>query len=95
MKASGKNGGMKIPKKKDSTYAWISFLLLFFFWVPLLNLIILPASIVFGAKAIRDVRADPKRYGGKWIAIISVLCSAISFIFSVVVLYMDIIGKLY
>lgn len=80
---------------KNSVYAWISLTLVFFFWVPILNVIfILPASMFFGAKAIRNAMREPEQYGGKWVAIIAVIIAAISFVFSLIVLIMDVRGSL-
>ena len=85
----------KIKKeKRDSTYAWISLGLALFFWVPLLNvLIILPGSLYFGVRAIQQSRKEPKKYGGLVLASIVVVFSSISFIFAAIILYMSVTGK--
>lgn len=76
-------------------YVGISLALDLLFLVPLINLIALPFSIFFGVKAIRNAIKNPYRYGGKWIAIISiifaaifVIFAAISFIFAAIVFFM-------
>lgn len=81
-------------QKKNSSYAWISLILALFFWVPLLNLLILPLSIYFGVKAIKRVKKDPKKYGGFAIAVFSVIWASISLIFSIIFFVLDALGKI-
>lgn len=81
--------------RKDSTYAWLSLVLVLFFWIPLLNVFFfLPASIYFGIKAMKKARKEPTKHGGFWIALISVVVASVSFAYSLVVLIMSLSGKI-
>ena len=88
------NKAMKDKTKPSKTYAWISLVLVLFFWVPLLNILFfLPASAYFGIRAILASRRNPEKYGGFLIAVFSVSVAFVSFIFAVIVLLMDMSGK--
>ena len=81
--------------KKDSFYAWVSLGLAFFFWVPLLNVILLlPGSMYFGVRAMKMAKRDPEKHGGFWLALISTIFAGTSFIFAAIILVMDITGKI-
>jgi uncharacterized membrane protein len=84
------------PKKgKKATYAWISLIIALFFWVPLLNVVlILPASIIFGIKAMIRARKHPELYNGFVLALISTIFASISFVASLIILIMSINGIL-
>jgi len=70
-----------MKEKKDSTHAWLSIILLLFFWIPLLNIILfLPASIHFAIKSIRKCKQHPESFKGHKLAIFSLITSIIFFI---------------
>lgn len=85
----------KKQKKKDFTYVWVSIVCLLFFWVPILNVFFfLPASIISGFKAFEKARADPKRYGGAWIAVFAIVLASVSFVYSAAILLLSFLGKI-
>lgn len=101
----GKNKGVKERRKgkreicaekskKDCVYMWISLILASLFWVPLINLAALPASVFFGVKAIMNAKSQPERYGGRWVAIAAVVFAAVSFVFAATVFLMNVTGRI-
>lgn len=88
-------GTDKQKVKKDSSKAWISLVLALFFWVPLLNIIlILPGSIFMGVKAMINAKKKPDKFSGFYLALISVSCASVSFVYAVVILYLNVSGRL-
>jgi len=79
--------------KKNSNYAWISLVLALFFWVPILSLVFLAASVFFGVKAIYKCRKEPQKYGGFYIALISVIFAVLAFFIAAFFLYLSVSGK--
>jgi hypothetical protein len=72
---------------KDKVFAITSFVCGLLFWVPLFNMILSPAAVIFGFLAIRRVRIDPERYGGQGLAVAGLILGLISIIFTVMGMY--------
>jgi len=64
-----------MEKKKD--LAITSFVLGLFFWVPLLNIFIGVLAVFIGVKALINIKKNPKKYGGKGLAIIGIILGII------------------
>jgi len=80
--------------KKDYKYVWLSLILVLFFWVPLINIILLPASMYFGVKAMLRARRKPEKYGGFLMALFITIFAFVSFIVGGYILIFSIMGKI-
>ena len=81
--------------RKKLKYAWVSLIWALFFWVPILNVVLfLPASILFGIKAMLMAKRSPNIYGGFTLAAISTIFASVSFMASLIILIMSISGML-
>lgn len=88
-----KNKKNKEKTKKDSKYAWISLVLALFFWIPLINVIVLQISMFFGVAAMIRAKKHPDRYSGFLIALIPTIFAFISFIIGGYILILNLLGK--
>ena len=57
-----------------------SFLFGVAFWIPLLNLIFAVFALYFGIASLKKISHKPKRYGGKWFAIIGIILGLLVYI---------------
>ena len=58
-----------IKFRKSNLRAIVSFICGLTFWIPILNLVFGIVAIYFAIRALRDIKKDPTKYGGKWLAI--------------------------
>lgn len=76
-------------KSLNKKYAWASFILLLFFWIPFFNIwIILPLSFYFGIKAILYSTREPKKYGGFYLSLFSIILCFLVFVYGVIIQYL-------
>lgn len=66
--------------KKSKGTAIASFLFGLTFWIPLLNLIFSLMAIYLGLKALKNIKAEPVKYGGKWFAIAGITFGVVVYI---------------
>lgn len=62
---------------KSKSTAMASFILGLISWVPLFNFVIAPAGVYFGIVAIRKIKKEPDKYGGKGYAIAGIIICGI------------------
>jgi len=74
--------------KKDITCAWISFICIIFFWVPIVNLVLLPLSIYFSIRQIKLVKKDGSKYGGYLFCLVMVIFSILCLLFTALIFYL-------
>jgi len=55
--------------KKSKGMAVASFAFGLTFWIPLLNIVFGIFAIYFGVRALKNIKTNPKKFGGKWFAI--------------------------
>ncbi|MEK6891703.1 MAG: DUF4190 domain-containing protein [Nanoarchaeota archaeon] len=65
---------------KSSLKATISFIFGLTFWIPILNLIFGIGAIYFGIRALINIRKEPSKYSGKWLALIGLILGALVWI---------------
>ncbi|MBI2557925.1 DUF4190 domain-containing protein [Candidatus Woesearchaeota archaeon] len=66
--------------KKSKSIAIASFAFGMTFWIPLLNLIFGLFAVIFGFKALSNIKKNPEDYSGKWFAITGIALGAIVYI---------------
>ena len=66
--------------KKSSLKSIISFIFGLTFWIPILNLIFGIGAIYFGIVALINIRKEPSKYSGKWLALIGMILGALVWI---------------
>jgi len=72
------NTGNKLTK--SSLKATISFIFGLTFWIPILNLILGIGAIYFGIVALINIKKEPLKYGGKWLALTGISLGALAWI---------------
>ncbi|MFH1053387.1 MAG: hypothetical protein V1740_03130 [Candidatus Woesearchaeota archaeon] len=76
-----------MAEKLDKKYAWTGFLLIFLFWIPIFNLlIIIPLSIFFSIRSIKRIRNKPQEYGGMFLSTFALISAIFNFVLSVIIL---------
>ena len=66
--------------KKSKITAVTSFIFGLIFWIPVLNLIFGVLAIYLGIRALKHIKKDPERYGGKGFAVIGIILGTITII---------------
>src|SRR3989344_3237126 len=66
--------------KKSSLKAMISFIFGLTFWIPILNLIFGIGAIYFGMRALINIKKEPSKYDGKWLALTGISLGALVWI---------------
>lgn len=66
--------------EKSQAQAKASFILGLAFWIPLLNLIFGALAVYYGMMALKNIRKEPAKFGGKWYARIGVALGSIVYI---------------
>jgi uncharacterized membrane protein len=71
---------MNESNNKSKAHAIAAFSFGLTFWIPVLNMIFGIFSIYFGIKALRNIKKDPTKYGGKWLAVVGIILSGFVYI---------------
>lgn len=78
--------------KKSKAIAVSSFIFGLAFWIPLLNLIFGALAIFLGAKALINIKKEPDKYDGKWLALAGIVLGSLPIVLSIIGLGMCLVG---
>ena len=67
--------------KKSKGMAIASFLFGLTFWIPLINVLFSPFALFLGIKALKKIKMEPEKNGGKAFAIIGIVLGIITVLF--------------